>query len=558
MARAPRRCPRDGGRAPGARRRTRRTRRDPRPDDPCRSSPRSRRRGCAVPRRSMLPLPMRLGSIDEFVAETRRRVRRRRTPTLVVIDAQLAAFVDAGRRRPADRVARRRSVSDAPGRRRVRPPGRRPRRARDPAVHERSTADPRGRDAPAPLRDREHRRDRDRRRVGGRRRPRRCRGCRCTTTWGSSGCSAIPMTTGMDLALAGAAGLPRRARCSGCEWMSTFGAHRRPPARTSRTRSRPARCAALGDLDLSAVAARAQRRRARSTPTRSRRFLAAGAPHGSPARRVVRRYGMAEATLAVTFPEPGPGHDRRRGRRPRARDRAVRGAGRRRARRRRAGWRVLGRPCSAGSSCACVDPETGACRCATARSARSRSAARRSRPGYYRNPDATAAAFHDGWLRTGDLGYLVDGELVVCGRIKDVIIVGGRNVFPEDIERADRRRRRRARRQRDRVRHARPAGPRVARRRRRSARRRRRRHAPVRAAVADACHATSSGLPAERGRARRARDAAQDVVGQAAARACSRAHLERCSDDRSSAARSVRRRLRSSARDGVVALVGLG
>src|SRR3954467_9464893 len=57
-------------------------------------------------------------------------------------------------------------------------------------------------------------------------------------------------------------------------------------------------------------------------------------------------------------------------------------------------------------------------------------------PGYYKHPEATAAAFHDGWLRTGDLGYLVDGELVICGRIKDVIIVGGRNVFPEDVERA--------------------------------------------------------------------------------------------------------------------------
>jgi fatty-acyl-CoA synthase len=57
-------------------------------------------------------------------------------------------------------------------------------------------------------------------------------------------------------------------------------------------------------------------------------------------------------------------------------------------------------------------------------------------PGYYRRPDANAELFHDGWLRTGDLAYLVGGEMVMCGRIKDVIIVGGRNVFPEDIERA--------------------------------------------------------------------------------------------------------------------------
>ncbi|HET9666727.1 MAG TPA: AMP-binding protein, partial [Desertimonas sp.] len=56
--------------------------------------------------------------------------------------------------------------------------------------------------------------------------------------------------------------------------------------------------------------------------------------------------------------------------------------------------------------------------------------------GYYRRADATAALFHDDWLRTGDLAYQLDGELVLCGRIKDVIIVGGRNVFPEDIERA--------------------------------------------------------------------------------------------------------------------------
>ncbi len=58
-------------------------------------------------------------------------------------------------------------------------------------------------------------------------------------------------------------------------------------------------------------------------------------------------------------------------------------------------------------------------------------------PGYFRRPDATAAAFRtERWMRTGDLGYLTNGELVVCGRLKDMIIVGGRNVFPEDLERA--------------------------------------------------------------------------------------------------------------------------
>lgn len=48
-------------------------------------------------------------------------------------------------------------------------------------------------------------------------------------------------------------------------------------------------------------------------------------------------------------------------------------------------------------------------------------------------PVATRDA--DGWLDTGDLGYLVDGEVVVCGRVKDVIIMGGRNIYPTDIER---------------------------------------------------------------------------------------------------------------------------
>ncbi len=55
--------------------------------------------------------------------------------------------------------------------------------------------------------------------------------------------------------------------------------------------------------------------------------------------------------------------------------------------------------------------------------------------GYYRNPDATAKALADGWLRTGDLGFVREGELFVVGRQKDVVIKGGRNIHPHDVER---------------------------------------------------------------------------------------------------------------------------
>ena len=54
--------------------------------------------------------------------------------------------------------------------------------------------------------------------------------------------------------------------------------------------------------------------------------------------------------------------------------------------------------------------------------------------GYFGNSEATAEAFADGWYRTGDLGFLDGGELFVCGRRKEMLIVHGRNYYANDVE----------------------------------------------------------------------------------------------------------------------------
>lgn len=54
---------------------------------------------------------------------------------------------------------------------------------------------------------------------------------------------------------------------------------------------------------------------------------------------------------------------------------------------------------------------------------------------YFGDPQATAAALSsDGWLDTGDLGYLAEGQIVPTGRAKDLILLNGRNVWPQDLE----------------------------------------------------------------------------------------------------------------------------
>lgn len=57
--------------------------------------------------------------------------------------------------------------------------------------------------------------------------------------------------------------------------------------------------------------------------------------------------------------------------------------------------------------------------------------------GYYMDPEATAQVFDgDGWMNTGDLGYVAEGQLIITGRQKDLIILNGRNIWPQDIEEA--------------------------------------------------------------------------------------------------------------------------
>jgi fatty-acyl-CoA synthase len=54
--------------------------------------------------------------------------------------------------------------------------------------------------------------------------------------------------------------------------------------------------------------------------------------------------------------------------------------------------------------------------------------------GYFQNEEATAAAKRNGWLHTGDLGYRAGGNIYICGRLKDLIIINGANHYPQDLE----------------------------------------------------------------------------------------------------------------------------
>jgi len=166
-------------------------------------------------------------------------------------------------------------------------------------------------------------------------------------------------------------------------------------------------------------------------PVTVRRFIEAGDRFGLDPAAAFPAFGMAEVCIAATFPEPRSGLrtdwvDKRAleiDQVARQVDPDTEGA---------VELVLLGKPIP-GMEMRIVDPSTGEV-LADRRVGELQLRGDSVTSGYYKRPDATDEILAGGWLRTGDLCYSVDGELVVCGRSKDVIIVGGRNVYPQDIE----------------------------------------------------------------------------------------------------------------------------
>jgi len=163
----------------------------------------------------------------------------------------------------------------------------------------------------------------------------------------------------------------------------------------------------------------------------ARGFLEAGAPFGLPPTAVVCAYGMAEATLGVSFHPWGTPmrvdtidadavENRRRA------EPVADGSGRSKS------FPVLGPPLPGIEVVAMADDGTQL----GDREVGVLALRGESITELYLTVDGPKPTRgKDGWLDTGDLGYVVDGEVVVCGRVKDVIIMGGRNIYPTDIER---------------------------------------------------------------------------------------------------------------------------
>ncbi|MEY2590529.1 MAG: fatty-acyl-CoA synthase [Acidimicrobiaceae bacterium] len=378
----------------------------------------------------VLPLPMRLGSIEQFAAQTRQRMASADV-TLLVVDPDLAPFIEPA---PGDPPMVLLSVLTG-DQRRLHITAAQFDRPEDDATAlamlqftSGSTADPKGvmlpnhticanLDAITEAAELDANRD-------------------VMVSWlplyhdmGLVGFCMLPLSTGTDLVL----GAPQdflAAPSRWLEWLSTYGGTATAGPNFSWVLATRALRSASG-LDLSPLRI-ALNGAEPVDPETVESFVEAATPFGMRAGAVFPAFGMAEVMIAGTFPAPLAGLrtdqvDQRvlETERYAAPTETNSNGSRRLA--------LLGKPVP-GLEIRVVDPENG-----TVRHDREvgelEIRGTSVTPGYYGRPDLNAELFHDGWLRTGDLAYLLEGELVVCGRIKDVIIVGGRNVFPEDVER---------------------------------------------------------------------------------------------------------------------------
>jgi 1-acyl-sn-glycerol-3-phosphate acyltransferase len=167
-------------------------------------------------------------------------------------------------------------------------------------------------------------------------------------------------------------------------------------------------------------------------PETLERFAARLAPHGFRREALMPVYGLAENGVGLAFPPPGrePRVDRVR------RDPLV-----------REGRAAPAAPDEPGAArfpaCGMVIPghelrivgETGA-ELGEREEGRIEFRGPSATHGYFRNPEATRALIHGGWLDSGDVGYLAEGEVFITGRRKDLIIRAGRNIYPHELEEA--------------------------------------------------------------------------------------------------------------------------
>lgn len=160
----------------------------------------------------------------------------------------------------------------------------------------------------------------------------------------------------------------------------------------------------------------------------ARAFLARLAPHGLSPRAYLPVYGLAEATLALTLPSPGEGLRSERVQREAllAEGRALRATPGEAA---GALEHVSVGRALPGHALSVHAPRTGR-RLPERRVGEVRVEGPSVSPGYH------GRARRRGPLRTGDLGYLAGGELFLTGRLKDLVLLGGANLHPEDVERA--------------------------------------------------------------------------------------------------------------------------